>query len=115
MMKSFMMLLFILLNIPALLAASTRELQFENEKVKVWKTTIPPTDKIKMHRHDHDRVIVGLKGGTLVKIEETGEKSNIQFENNKAYWLEKDPENTLHGDINTSDAVIEVMVIEIKS
>ena len=96
------------------IAESKKELQFENEKVKVWKTTIPPQDQLKMHRHDHARVIVGLKGGHLKRIEESGEKSDLIFKSGKAYWLEKDPEGQLHGDINISSLPVEVMVIEFK-
>jgi hypothetical protein len=91
-----------------------RELQFENEQVRVWKTTILP-QPLKMHRHDKAPVVVGLKGGVLINIEETGEESELIFDTGKAYWLEADPPGTLHGDINVSDEPIEVMVIEMKS
>jgi len=91
-----------------------RVLQFENEFVKVWKTIILPHQPLKMHRHDFPRVVVGLKGGTLTKIEETGEISDLVFETGNAYWLEEDPLGELHGDINESDEPIEVMVIELK-
>ena len=93
---------------------STRELQFENEKVKVWKTKIPPSKALKMHRHDRDRVVVGLHGGKLVKVEETGEVSELSFATHKAYWLEKDPIDMLHADLNEGEKTIEVMVIELK-
>lgn len=89
--------------------------QFENDYVKVWKTVIMPHQPLKMHRHDCARVVVGLKGGTLTKIEETGETSELVFETGKAYWLTEDPPEVLHGDINESDEPIEVMVIEIKA
>ena len=92
-----------------------RELQFENEHVKVWKTIIMPHQPLKMHRHDCSRIIVGLKGGVLTKIEETGETSPLIFETGKAYWFTPDPVGTLHGDINESDEPIEVMAIEIKA
>lgn len=91
-----------------------RVLQFENETVKVWKTTIYPDQGLKMHRHENDRIVVGLKGGTLKKIEQSGEISDLIFETGQAYWLEKDPVNTLHADINESHDPIEVMVIEFK-
>ncbi|MEB3703084.1 Cupin domain-containing protein [Candidatus Bealeia paramacronuclearis] len=91
-----------------------RELQFENEKVKVWKTIIMPNQPLKMHRHEQPRVVVGLKGGTLKKIEEGGRTSDLTFETSKAYWLEADPQGELHGDINESNEPIEVMVIEFK-
>lgn len=89
-----------------------RQPQFENQKVKVWKTTIMPNQPLNMHRHENARVVVGLKGGTLTKIEEDGKTSLLVFETGKAYWLEADPEGQLHGDINESDKPIEVMVIE---
>jgi len=92
-----------------------RVFQFENEHVRVWKTVIMPHQPLKMHRHECARVVVGLKGGSLTKIEETGETSQLVFETGKAYWLNEDPPNTLHGDINESNEPIEVMVIEIKS
>ena len=92
-----------------------RVFQFENEHVRVWKTVIMPYQPLKMHRHDCARVIVGLKGGTLTKIEETGEVSDLKFDTGVAYWLTEDPPNTLHGDINESDEPIEVMVIELKA
>ncbi|MBA2367982.1 MAG: hypothetical protein H0V82_03040 [Candidatus Protochlamydia sp.] len=83
--------------------------------MRVWKTVIMPHQPLKMHRHDCSRVIVGLKGGSLTKIEETGEKSQLVFETGKAYWLNEDLPNTLHSDINESNEPIEVMVVEIKS
>ena len=92
-----------------------RVLQFENDFVKVWKTVIMPHQPLKMHRHDCSRVVVGLKGGTLTKIEETGERSPLVFETGNAYWLTEDPLGTLHADINESDDPIEVMVIECKA
>ncbi len=92
-----------------------RVFQFENEHVRVWKTVIMPHQPLNLHRHDCSRVVVGLKGGSLAKIEETGETSELLFETGKAYWLTEDPPNTLHGDINESNEPIEVMVIEIKA
>lgn len=92
-----------------------RVFQFENEHVRVWRTVIMPREPLKMHRHDCARVVVGLKGGKLTKIEETGEISDLEFETGKAYWLGEDPPGTLHGDINESDEPIEVMVIELKA
>src|ERR1700722_3642922 len=88
-----------------------RVFQFENEYVRVWKTVIMPHQPLKMHRHDCARVVVGLKGGILTKIEETGEISEIVVETGKAYWFNEDPPHTLHGDLNESDEPIEVMLI----
>lgn len=97
-----------------LIEKTYREFQFENEQVKVWKTVITPNSPLSMHRHDKSRVVVGLKGGVLRKIEENGTESNLVFETGKAYWLTEDPPGELHGDINESNEPIEVMVIEFK-
>ena len=97
------------------LTQTHRVFQFENEHVRVWKTVIMPHQPLKMHRHDCPRVVVGLKGGTLTKIEEAGETSDLNFESGVAYWLTEDPPGTFHGDINQSDESIEVMVIELKA
>lgn len=92
-----------------------RVFQFENEHVRVWKTIIRPHQPLKMHRHDCARVVVGLKGGCLTKIEQTGEISELRFDTGVAYWLTEDPPHTFHADVNESEEPIEVMVIEIKS
>ncbi len=47
---------------------------FENDQVKVWKTIIVPNSPLSMHRHEHGRTIVALKGGTLTIQQDTGEK-----------------------------------------
>ncbi|MFL5308027.1 MAG: hypothetical protein ACJ8F1_22620 [Polyangia bacterium] len=36
---------------------------FENAQVRVWKTVLQPGERIGMHRHEHGRVVVALKGG----------------------------------------------------
>ena len=93
---------------------TNREFQFENDQVRVWKTTIMPNEPLSMHGHASPRVVVSLKGGALTKVEQTGERSPIVLDTGKAYWLSQDPPGALHGDINESNEPIEVMVIEIK-
>ncbi|MBS0651107.1 MAG: hypothetical protein JSR93_08095 [Verrucomicrobia bacterium] len=95
--------------------ATHRIPQFENELVKVWKTVVMPHQPLSMHRHDNDRVVVGIKGGVLKKTEQTGEISDLIFETGKAYWLTADPIGTFHADVNESEEPIEVMVIEFKT
>jgi quercetin dioxygenase-like cupin family protein len=93
---------------------ATRILQFENEKIRAWKTIIMPNQPIKMHRHDSARLIVTLKGGNLAKVDADGTLTNRIFETGESYWLEKDPPNALHACVNKSDTPIEVIVIEMK-
>jgi beta-alanine degradation protein BauB len=91
-----------------------REFQFENDFVRVWKTSIAPGEPLEFHRHDAGRVVVGLQGGKLKRIDEDGTLSDLVFETDKAYWLGVDEPCKTHGDINEGDLPIEIMVIEIK-
>lgn len=91
-----------------------RELQFENDTVRVWKTTVAPDDPLEFHKHDVGRVVVGLKGGKLKRIETDGSMSDLSFDTHKAYWLEADQQHEMHGDVNEGHETVEIMVIEIK-
>ena len=88
--------------------------QFENDSVAVWKTVIAPNQPLSMHRHDHGRVIVALKGGTLEIVPESGQPYTVTWETGKAYWLSPDAPGTMHGDVNRGTDAIEVMVIEMR-
>jgi quercetin dioxygenase-like cupin family protein len=88
--------------------------QFENDSVAVWKTVIAPNQPLAMHRHDHGRVIVALKGGTLEIVPESGQPYSVTWETGKAYWLSPDPPGAMHGDVNRGTDAIEVMVIEMR-
>ena len=50
-----------------------REPQFENEHVRVWKSIIMPNQPLTLHRHEHGRTIVALKGGTLDVVDAKGQ------------------------------------------
>jgi len=95
--------------------ASYRVPMFENDEVKVWKTVIVPKSPLSMHRHEHGRTIVVLKGGTLTIVQDTGETKKVEWETGKAYWLDADPPgDKKHADVNETEEVIEVMVVEEK-
>lgn len=87
--------------------------QFENEDVKVWKSVIYPNQPLTMHRHDHPRVIVALKGGTVEIVDQGGTREQHVWETGNAYWLLANPPNRRHADVNTGDQPIEVMVVEL--
>ena len=53
-------------------ATTRREPQFENNEVRVWKSIIQPNQPLSLHRHDHGRTIVALKGGTLDVVDPSG-------------------------------------------
>jgi hypothetical protein len=92
-----------------------REPQFENEHVRVWKSIIMPNQPLALHRHDHGRTLVALKGGTLDVVDAKGTTvKKMAWETGKAYWLGPDPAGQQHGDMNRSAEPIEVIVVEMR-
>ena len=108
------------LGIGATLGAQTatsgtrREPQFENTNVKVWKSIILPKQPLTMHRHEHGRALIALKGGTIDIVQKTGESEKHLWESGKAYWLDKDLPNTQHADVNNGTEPIEVIVVDLQ-
>jgi len=94
---------------------TVRTPQFENESVRVWKTSIAPGQPLTLHRHENGRVIVALTDGTLKIVKESGESKTVTWEKGKAYWLSADPPGEKHGDLNEGKDPIEVMVVELKA
>lgn len=88
--------------------------QLDNADVKVWKTILAPHESIGLHRHEHGRVVVALKGGTLTIPQDDGSSRKLVLETGKAYWLDADPPGALHGDRNDSGRALELMVVEMK-
>ncbi len=88
--------------------------QFDNAAVTVWKTILAPHQRLGMHRHEHGRVVVALKGGTLTIPQDDGGSHRLVLQTGKAYWLDADPPGKLHGDDNESDQPLEMMVVELK-
>ena len=95
--------------------APQRVPQFENDEVKVWKTTVMPNAPLAMHTHEHARVIIPLSGGTMKVVNENGPSEVHKWETGKAYWLSAQQGKQRHADANQGDKPIEVMVVEIKN
>jgi hypothetical protein len=88
--------------------------QFENAAVKVWKSIVFPNAPLTMHRHDHPRVIIALKGGDMKIVESSGKSEDHPWETGRAYWLPANAPNTQHADVNAGKEPIEVMVVELE-
>lgn len=88
--------------------------QFENDDVKVWKSVVYPNAPLTMHRHDHPRVIIALRGGTMKIVANTGASEAHAWQSGHAYWLPANPPNTQHADVNAGEEPIEVMVVELE-
>lgn len=95
---------------------TTRTPQFSNDKVSAWETVIYPgaNQILKMHRHEHDRVVVAFSDGLLKITNDKGKVHYFKLEKNKAYFLTKDVPNELHKDQNMSSHPIKVLVVELK-
>lgn len=93
-----------------------RTTQFSNDRVLVWETVIYPSENqaLKMHRHNHDRVVVAFDDGLLKITNDKGSIHYLKLEKNKAYYLSKDIPDELHKDENMSFHPIRVLVIELK-
>ena len=96
-------------------SGTRREPQFNNDQVEVWKSIIMPNQPLALHRHDHGRTIVALKGGTLDVVDAAGKTiKQMTWESGKAYWLGADPTGQQHGDLNKGKEPIEVIVVQMK-
>lgn len=95
--------------------AATRTPQLANDDVTVWQTVIPPggKQKLSMHRHEHNRVVVPLTDGELKVTNDRGESHMLQLKKNQAVYLAKDIPNEMHNDENISHHPIKVLVIEL--
>ncbi len=96
------------------LSQTQRFPQFENDDVKVWRSVVLPNQPLTMHRHDHPRVIIALKGGTMKIVDQSGTQESHIWETGKAYWLPANPPGTMHADVNAGAEPIEVMVVELE-
>jgi hypothetical protein len=95
-------------------AGTQRIAQFENDDVKVWKSIVVPNAPLTMHRHEHGRVIIPIRDGTMKIVEQSGASEAHVWETGKAYWLPANAPNTMHADVHAGDQPIEVMVVELK-
>ena len=96
------------------LAQTGREPQFENSAVKVWKTLILPNNPLPLHRHEHPRVIIALRGGSMKILQDSGNSELHEWQTGKAYWLDASAPGSSHQDVNVGDKPIEVMVVELE-
>jgi hypothetical protein len=95
-------------------SASQRFPQFDNDTVHVWKSVIYPNAPLALHRHDHPRVIIALKGGEMKFVDSTGKGDTTTWETGKAYWLTAMTPGTQHADVNAGKEPVEVMVVELE-
>ena len=88
--------------------------QFDNERAVAWKSIIPPHTASTLHRHDRFRTVIGVVGGDLKIVTDTGEATVVRYETGKAYWQAPMPPGVMHKDVNDTDQTIELVVVELK-
>ena len=91
-----------------------REDQFQNDDVKVWRTTVLPNQPLAMHHHDHPRVLVALTDGTMDIVDSNGAHDVHVWKQNHAYWLPAMPPGAQHSDVNVGTSPLEVLVVELE-
>lgn len=92
-----------------------REVQFTNQQVNVWQTSIYPAGQhiLPMHRHDLNRVLVALTDGVLKITNDKGKIHYLHLKKDKAYYLTKDVVGEMHTDENITKHPVKVMIIEL--
>jgi quercetin dioxygenase-like cupin family protein len=91
------------------------EKQFENEQVRVSRVAMAAGEEMGLHRDENPRIVIGLQGGTIKRIERDGSANEIHFPKGGAVFLEADPVGEIHRAVNISDHVVEVVVVELKA
>ena len=91
------------------------EVQFENEQVRVAHIVVAPKEAVGLHRDALPQIVVGLKGGTITRLEADGREVDVQFPTGKAVYRPADPENEMHKGVNKSDAPVEIISIQLKN
>lgn len=91
------------------------EVQFENDQVCVSRVVIEPKEEIGLHRDSLPQIVVGLRGGTITRLEADGREVDVEFPTGKAVYRPVDPENELHRSVNRSNAPIEIIIIQMKN
>jgi hypothetical protein len=88
--------------------------QFDNDRAVSWKSVIPPHTESTLHRHDRYRTVIGIVGGDLTTMSADGQKTVTRYETGKAYWQAPMAPGQMHKDVNETDKLIELVVVEIK-
>ena len=91
------------------------KIQHENADVRVSKIILMPGEEVGLHRDEHPRTVIGLKGGTFKRIEEDGSSKDIVFLTGEAIFFEADPVGQKHRGINLSKTSLELIVVEYKT
>lgn len=91
------------------------EVQFENDQVCISRIVIEPKEEVGLHRDTVPHVVVGIRGGTITRLEADGREVDVEFPTGEAVYRPVDPENELHKSVNRSNMPIEIISIQLKN
>lgn len=91
------------------------EVQYENDEVCVAKITIMPHEEIGLHRDVYPRIVFGIKGGTVTRLEADGTTTDVEFPTGKSVFLPAEITEELHRTVNPSSEPIELLIFQLKS
>lgn len=91
------------------------EVQFENDQICVSRVVIEPQEEIGLHRDALPQSVIGVRGGTITRLEADEREVEVQFPTGKVVYRPADPENELHRSVNRSNAPIELIIIQYKN
>lgn len=92
-----------------------RDLVFDNQDAKVWKTTLCPNQYLPFHTHQHARVAISEEKGRLDVLYKSGKKTSIRLEKGIPVFLSRIQGKALHQDINSGKETLHITVIEMKN
>lgn len=110
-MKNFLMVTFLFLS---QIQGLEYEVQFENDQICISRIMIAPKEEIGLHRDALQKIVIGMQGGVITRIESDGREVDVEFPTGKSVYRPIDPEGALHRSLNKSDFPIEIIVIEMK-
>lgn len=94
---------------PIKVDAKYHKLEFENDRVRVMRGTVPAKQKTAMHAHPGN-IVIFLNGGRVRSILADGKTEEAEAKNGQVAW--RGP--VKHVSENLSDKPIEVIVVELK-
>lgn len=87
--------------------------QFENDQVVVGKVVIAPYEEIGLHCDVHSHLVIGIKGGTITRIEPDGSLTDVVFPTGETVFRKAD--FVEHRSVNNSAESIELIIIQLKN
>jgi len=102
---------FVFLTVLAALSADNPA-RIDNDDARVLVVSSAPDVKSALHKHDMNRVMIYLDGGTMTLTDPNGKVETLNFKAGQALWS---PAGGLHTSLNISGHAVRIVEIELKS